>query len=73
MVAATVRMALDFKHAEVKYMSKYKGVISLSALFILLSFVFGFHYVKGEVIKEKLASFKFFYFQLNFSNNTESK
>ena len=39
-------------------MSKYKGVIVGSALFILLSFVFGFHYVKGEVIKEKLASFK---------------
>nr|WP_255312595.1 efflux RND transporter periplasmic adaptor subunit [Vibrio splendidus] len=39
-------------------MSKYKGVIVGSALFILLSFVFGFHYVKGEMIKEKVASFK---------------
>ncbi|PMG23977.1 efflux RND transporter periplasmic adaptor subunit [Vibrio splendidus] len=29
-----------------------------SALFILLSFVFGFHYVKGEMIKEKVANFK---------------
>ncbi|MEG3695524.1 efflux RND transporter periplasmic adaptor subunit [Vibrio coralliirubri] len=39
-------------------MSKYKGVIVGSALFILLSFVFGFHYVKGEMIKEKVANFK---------------
>ena len=39
-------------------MSKYKGVIVGSALFILLSFVFGFHYVKGEMIKEKIANFK---------------
>lgn len=39
-------------------MSKYKGVIVGSALFILLSFVFGFHYVKSEIIKEKVASFK---------------
>jgi len=39
-------------------MSKYKGVIIGSALFILLSFVFGFHYVKGEMIKEKVANFK---------------
>ncbi|PMM52049.1 efflux RND transporter periplasmic adaptor subunit [Vibrio splendidus] len=39
-------------------MSKYKGVIVGSALFILLSFVFGFHYVKGEIIKEKLSEFK---------------
>ncbi|CDT37085.1 Efflux transporter, RND family, MFP subunit [Vibrio coralliirubri] len=39
-------------------MSKYKGVIFGSALFILLSFVFGFHYVKGEMIKEKVANFK---------------
>ncbi|WP_231625955.1 efflux RND transporter periplasmic adaptor subunit [Vibrio sp. J2-26] len=39
-------------------MSKYKGVIVGSALFILLSFVFGFHYVKGEMIKEKVAKFK---------------
>ena len=37
-------------------MSKYKGVIVGSALFILLSFVFGFHYVKGEMIKEKVAN-----------------
>ncbi|OCH67647.1 efflux RND transporter periplasmic adaptor subunit [Vibrio splendidus] len=41
-----------------EHMSKYKGVIVGSALFILLSFVFGFHYVKGEMIKEKVASFK---------------
>nr|WP_241902548.1 efflux RND transporter periplasmic adaptor subunit [Vibrio splendidus] len=39
-------------------MSKYKGVIVGSALFILLSFVFGFHYVKGEMIKEKVDNFK---------------
>ncbi|WP_428791634.1 efflux RND transporter periplasmic adaptor subunit [Vibrio splendidus] len=39
-------------------MSKYKGVIVGSVLFILLSFVFGFHYVKGEMIKEKVANFK---------------
>nr|WP_248391570.1 efflux RND transporter periplasmic adaptor subunit [Vibrio cyclitrophicus] len=39
-------------------MSKFKGVIIGSALFILLSFVFGFHYVKGEMIKEKVANFK---------------
>ncbi|TVU65721.1 efflux RND transporter periplasmic adaptor subunit [Vibrio atlanticus] len=39
-------------------MSKYKGVIVGSALFILLSFVFGFHYVKGEIIKERLSEFK---------------
>nr|WP_241823842.1 efflux RND transporter periplasmic adaptor subunit [Vibrio splendidus] len=39
-------------------MSMYKGVIVGSALFILLSFVFGFHYVKGEMIKEKVANFK---------------
>ncbi|WP_456154938.1 efflux RND transporter periplasmic adaptor subunit [Vibrio coralliirubri] len=39
-------------------MSKYKGVIVGSAMFILLSFVFGFHYVKGEMIKEKVANFK---------------
>nr|WP_241904822.1 efflux RND transporter periplasmic adaptor subunit [Vibrio splendidus] len=39
-------------------MSKYKGVIVGSAIFILLSFVFGFHYVKGEMIKEKVANFK---------------
>lgn len=39
-------------------MSKYKGVIVGSALFILLSFVFGFHYVKSEIIKDKVASFK---------------
>ncbi|MEZ8621182.1 efflux RND transporter periplasmic adaptor subunit [Vibrio splendidus] len=42
-----------------EHMSKYKGVIVGSALFILLSFVFGFHYVKGEMIKEKVANFKF--------------
>lgn len=41
-----------------EHMSKYKGVIVGSALFILLSFVFGFHYVKGEMIKEKVANFK---------------
>ncbi|MFS1430454.1 efflux RND transporter periplasmic adaptor subunit [Vibrio splendidus] len=41
-----------------EHMSKYKGVIFGSALFILLSFVFGFHYVKGEMIKEKVANFK---------------
>nr|WP_050711859.1 efflux RND transporter periplasmic adaptor subunit [Vibrio coralliirubri] len=41
-----------------EHMSKYKGVIVGSALFILLSFVFGFHYVKGEMIKEKVAKFK---------------
>ena len=41
-----------------EHMSKYKGVIVGSALFILLSFVFGFHYVKSEIIKEKVASFK---------------
>ncbi|WP_258187993.1 efflux RND transporter periplasmic adaptor subunit [Vibrio splendidus] len=39
-------------------MSKYKGVIVGLALFILLSFVFGFHYVKGEMIKEKVDNFK---------------
>ncbi|WP_253643680.1 efflux RND transporter periplasmic adaptor subunit [Vibrio splendidus] len=39
-------------------MNKYKGVIVGSALFILLSFVFGFHYVKGEMIKEKVDNFK---------------
>lgn len=42
-----------------EHMSKYKGVIVGSALFILLSFVFGFHYVKSEIIKEKVANFKF--------------
>ncbi|OEE53347.1 efflux RND transporter periplasmic adaptor subunit [Vibrio splendidus] len=41
-----------------EHMSMYKGVIVGSALFILLSFVFGFHYVKGEMIKEKVANFK---------------
>ena len=41
-----------------EHMSKYKGVIVGSALFILLSFVFGFHYVKGEMIKEKVDNFK---------------
>lgn len=41
-----------------EHMSKYKGVIVGSSLFILLSFVFGFHYVKGEMIKEKVANFK---------------
>uniref|UniRef100_UPI000372CE5C efflux RND transporter periplasmic adaptor subunit n=1 Tax=Vibrio splendidus TaxID=29497 RepID=UPI000372CE5C len=41
-----------------EHMSKYKGVIVGLALFILLSFVFGFHYVKGEMIKEKVANFK---------------
>ncbi|MGF1881149.1 efflux RND transporter periplasmic adaptor subunit [Vibrio splendidus] len=41
-----------------EHMSKYKGVIVGSVLFILLSFVFGFHYVKGEMIKEKVANFK---------------
>ncbi|MEZ9554787.1 efflux RND transporter periplasmic adaptor subunit [Vibrio splendidus] len=41
-----------------EHMSKYKGVIVGSAIFILLSFVFGFHYVKGEMIKEKVANFK---------------
>ncbi|CDU06037.1 Efflux transporter, RND family, MFP subunit [Vibrio coralliirubri] len=41
-----------------EHMSKYKGVIVGSAMFILLSFVFGFHYVKGEMIKEKVANFK---------------
>ncbi|MEZ8656430.1 efflux RND transporter periplasmic adaptor subunit [Vibrio splendidus] len=41
-----------------EHMSKYKGVIVGAALFILLSFVFGFHYVKGEMIKEKVANFK---------------
>ncbi|MEZ9885881.1 efflux RND transporter periplasmic adaptor subunit [Vibrio splendidus] len=41
-----------------EHMSKYKGVIVGSAFFILLSFVFGFHYVKGEMIKEKVANFK---------------
>lgn len=41
-----------------EHMSKYKGVIVGSALFILLSFVFRFHYVKGEMIKEKVANFK---------------
>ncbi|UPR37359.1 efflux RND transporter periplasmic adaptor subunit [Vibrio cyclitrophicus] len=41
-----------------EHMSKFKGVIIGSALFILLSFVFGFHYVKGEMIKEKVANFK---------------
>ncbi len=37
-------------------MSKYKGVIVGSALFILLSFVFGLLW--REIIKEKVASFK---------------
>ncbi|MEZ8363633.1 efflux RND transporter periplasmic adaptor subunit [Vibrio cyclitrophicus] len=41
-----------------EHMIKYKGVIVGSALFILLSFVFGFHYVKGEMIKEKVDNFK---------------
>ncbi|KPL95854.1 efflux RND transporter periplasmic adaptor subunit [Vibrio splendidus] len=41
-----------------EHMSKYKGVIVGLALFILLSFVFGFHYVKGEMIKEKVDNFK---------------
>ncbi|NOJ15407.1 efflux RND transporter periplasmic adaptor subunit [Vibrio splendidus] len=41
-----------------EHMNKYKGVIVGSALFILLSFVFGFHYVKGEMIKEKVDNFK---------------
>ncbi|WP_368084992.1 efflux RND transporter periplasmic adaptor subunit [Vibrio splendidus] len=41
-----------------EHMSKYKGVIVGAAIFILLSFVFGFHYVKGEMIKEKVANFK---------------
>ncbi|MEZ9740535.1 efflux RND transporter periplasmic adaptor subunit [Vibrio splendidus] len=57
LLAASIdRMTRLKKQGE--HMSKYKGVIVGSALFILLSFVFGFHYVKGEMIKEKVANFK---------------
>ncbi|MBE8576805.1 MULTISPECIES: efflux RND transporter periplasmic adaptor subunit [Vibrio] len=56
LVASIDRMTRLKKQGE--HMSKYKGVIVGSALFILLSFVFGFHYVKGEMIKEKVANFK---------------
>ncbi|MFA0106635.1 efflux RND transporter periplasmic adaptor subunit [Vibrio splendidus] len=56
LVVSIDRMTRIKKQGE--HMSKYKGVIVGSALFILLSFVFGFHYVKGEMIKEKVANFK---------------
>ncbi|MEZ9474243.1 efflux RND transporter periplasmic adaptor subunit [Vibrio splendidus] len=56
LVVSIDRMTRLKKQGE--HMSKYKGVIVGSALFILLSFVFGFHYVKGEMIKEKVANFK---------------
>ncbi|UXA00845.1 efflux RND transporter periplasmic adaptor subunit [Vibrio splendidus] len=57
LLAASIdRMTRLKKQGE--HMSKFKGVIVGSALFILLSFVFGFHYVKGEIIKEKVSNFK---------------